>query len=357
MGDYQSNTSEKLVAAQEIEQYFQNLGKKSVSNNTKKPFANKTFVSTSKILNLTKMDKLGTAIIHIIPDSYHNYIRVLQYFYEIYVKEPQYDKDTGAPKLDKDGKQIVWNRTKYVLDPMNYDAAGLSPDQVMLCTEVHNLAKEYADLAKSSKRVEDEVMGIKYRKEISLFYGYLNALIVGGKIAESGGMKVFRHNSANFSKNFVDATSTKTSTKGSVMWMSEWFSRMIGRNTKITSIQTSLSTGYTTNFAFDDTDRGVELTQADMDFANNIFAEFVDVTKFDSNEYMQLKALLIDKINKAKAIIADMSNSVQQSAPVGATVIPVSNVAPNFNNQMSNVNLGQSQQTPLQGGGLGQLPL
>jgi hypothetical protein len=47
------------------------------------------------------MDKLGTAIIHIIPDSYHNYIRVLQYFYEIYVKEPQYDKDTGAPKLDK----------------------------------------------------------------------------------------------------------------------------------------------------------------------------------------------------------------------------------------------------------------
>lgn len=364
MSDFNANTSEKLATAQEIEKYFKNLANKAASNGGKRNFT-RTFTSNSNLLNLTKQDNLGVALIHLIPDANRNYVRQVQYMYELYVKEPQYDRDTGAPKLDQNGAQIVWNRTKYVLNPVNYNNASLTPSQVQLCSEVNDLAKEFADLAKTCQKVE-EIMGIKYRKEIALFYGYLNSLIIGSKIKESGGVKVFRHNSANFVKNFVEATNAKTLSKGSVMWMSEWFSRNIGRNDKITSIQTSLSTGYVTSFAFDQSERGVEITKEDMDLASDLNKEFIDVTVFPDKDYEAYKVLLKNNIELAKQVVASMANQV--TAPAAASVVqaPVaavnaavqvgvptgSGVPPTFQSQqMSNV-----QQSPVPTEGLGKLP-
>jgi hypothetical protein len=337
MSDYQNNTADKLAAAQEIEKYFKNLGTKSASNSGNKKF-NRSAAPKSNIMNLTRMDMLGTSLIHLIPDSNKNYIRVIQQFYELYVRNPQFDKQTGAPRLDKDGKQIVYNFTKYVLDPSNFDQAGLTPDQAQLCAEVKTLTKEFYELSKISPKVND-LLGIKYRKEISLFYGYLNALIVGGQVKESGGVKVFKHNSANFSDNFVKATNAKTLSKGSPIWMSDWFSRDVGRNNKITSITTTLSTGYVTNFAFDESDRGVEITAADIAIANNIYSEFIDTTSFDTQYYVELRTLLQDKIGKAKALISTLSDSVDTTPQDAPQAVSANRVAPPTfqSQQMSNV--------------------
>lgn len=282
-----------------MEQYFNNVRKVSESRSNKKG-------PSTDVINLTTTKTLGTAIIKLIlPNtSTPMPIRTIYDFYDVTVPYQPIDKDTKQPKVYEDGNPVIYRKHIRFMDISGYtcqltDQQKELYDQVILNLTRWDECKGYME--EESQGSTRGLLWYEYRKQVTIFYGYLIAFSSNGNSdIDQGGVRLFRSSAGDFVDKFTSATSNKTKRKGTPSWMASYINRNAGTQCEAVTITTSRpNIAYETTVEFDEC-QPFTIKPEDIEVAGDITTELVDQSFFDQAAMTELNNELIKCINAYK---------------------------------------------------------
>lgn len=309
------------MANVDFSNYFTNLKAYSEEmNQSKNSFAPQTAAGT--LLNLCRQSYLGSALLRILPDECGIPMKILNKIFEIWETTEVLDEN-GNKVLNEDGS-VRWRSTAHTIaDPCNFQSKLLKLDasQMQILNNLINTINKYMDYVDNGVIDTDETgLTVKFRKEISLFWAKVLSLTdKSGKTAISDGLvRLCIHKSANFSRAFSDACSSRTNImRDGGMWMQKFMDNTVGQSSAITGISTDLGVGgqpgYSMNITFAE-GAPFDITQEDVNICKDLNTQVVDVTTFDTDYYLKLteriNKFIIDADNKTKSNMG-MAQAVQ----------------------------------------------
>lgn len=315
----------------DLSSYFSNLKKYSEENSGSNSFNKTERDDSGKVLNLTKQSNYGTVLLRPINDVNGIPMKVLSKIYELYESSPAIDEE-GKPILNNDGTQRYQYNNCIIADPVNYSMAGitLTPEQTMALNNCISAIKKYEDYVYNEVIDPEETatgLNVKFRKEISMFWAKVLSLTSNNQTSlTEGKVRLIRHNSSNFSRQFIQALDDGTAIrKDGGAWIQQYFSRTVGASNKIVSITTDLNkggtVGYSMSYMFAEGAQ-YELTQADVDLCTSLHTQICDLTNLDVSVLNAITNRINGYIIAADRKMGNATGAQQAAQPAYTTIDP-----------------------------------
>ena len=304
-----------------------------------------------KILNLCSGANRGTAAIRIIKDELGEYMRVMNYVFEVY-EESQAKNPDGTLKVGKDGKPWM-NYSYYVIpnpDPKygNYcsNLLKLNPEQYQMASDLYEALRMYDNMVQQKiidPNQTETKLSVKFRKQYYLFWGKVISLSnqQGQSLLKQPEVRLLKHISNSFGTNLSTTINARTSAlQDGGKWFANYCDRTPGTQNHIMSLTTDLNNGivgYSALFQFLD-GASYELTDADIAYCTDLNAQVADVTRFDRDFYSSLTQRIVAELTKANEIQQQKLGLTPVASPVASVdQSQLASVTPTVQDQM-NVN-------------------
>ena len=263
---------------------------------------------TGQILDCTNAHHLGTTFFCLIPD------KVLT------VVNP---KEPGVPRLYRkvvrplDGRIMQADSDKLhvsVQIPQAKDfQCKLSPSQKDIIEHLHQQGRRFIDLTSWDKRTlypeVSQLVRLAAPPQIAFTYGklikFISATDGDVKGPEIGHVRVMKFGKGQIGKNdFITALNTaiknKSDALGTSSWMANYFNRSLGEHNKVISLSVSQAQqaikSYILSVTLEET-KMFELTEEDLEVANNLNRRVFNIEEFDDEYYNKL-ALAFDRVQE-----------------------------------------------------------
>lgn len=306
------------------------------------------------VLNLCRQSNYGSALVRLLPDECGVPMKILNRLFEIW-ETVEVTDEQGNKVLNDDGSVRYRSVPHTIAEPLNYTSKllKLDPSQQQILNNLINAINKYMDYVDNGVIDTDETgMTIKFRKEISLFWAKVIALTdkAGKTVISDGLVKLCMHKSANFSRLFAEACSSRSNImRDGGAWMSKFMDDTVGTSSSITGISTDLGVGgqpgYSINITFAD-GAPFEVTQEDISLCKDLNTQVVDVTTFDADYFLKLTERINKFINEADSKAKGNLGMAQAAQPAYQTIDQSQlNVVPQSQNpmeQQSQVNAAPS---------------
>lgn len=268
-----------------------------------------------QVIDVMNSHNLGTTFFCLIPDKVLTKIA---------------GSDAGAPRLYR---KITNAYSGSVRDPDNDKLkmqiqvpkvddfiCELTPDQKSTINKCRNMMKNFKDfISFNNKKKYPEInnmISCTNNQQIILTYGKLIKFISKDKgeikNEEVGHVRIFKFakgevGKSDFATVFNATISNKISALGSSAWMKDYFSRIKGQHNRVVSVNVGQSAGTIKKYTLSATLEEVapfELTDEDLEIAENLNSRCFDITKYNEKYYEKLlRALqnvqdLIDSMSK-----------------------------------------------------------
>jgi len=260
-----------------------------------------------QILDAMNNYRLGTTYFRLIPDNIYSAVNGTQ-------KLRLYRRVDNALscKIQLDENKYAKSYSIPSLEDFERGGTHLTTSQVALLTEIRRMVNDLVPVVNyDNKELYPEICKIlnrcEYHKQIVFTYGKLLRYITEDKkeinLEENDHVRVFKFakgkvGESDFITVFRDSMNNKNlaSRGGSTAWQAGYFSRNVGEYNKIIACKVGRSKtgfkGYTLNLSFEQDDVPFEITEHDLEIAENLNERVFNITRFDDEKYEELNESL-----------------------------------------------------------------